>query len=190
MQQQQRRHDHLKKRRDCMTSVVLSSVPGSDNAKSQDDGVIFKTIGEVSDMLDLPQHVLRFWESKFQELKPLKRSGGRRYFRQEDVILLRQIKDLLYTQGLTIRGAQLYLKQNHPQIHKKHKSIKKPEQLDFSADEGKGTRIHNQLRQGVAEKNPNEKNQEEINAKKLNRWANDLNAMLSMIESYRLTGSL
>ena len=65
-----------------------------------------KTISEVSELLDVPPHVLRFWEGKFISLRPLKRSGGRRYYRPDDIALLRRIKNLLYTDGFTIKGAQ------------------------------------------------------------------------------------
>lgn len=71
----------------------------------------FRTISEVSQALDVPQHVLRFWESKFSQIKPLKRGGGRRYYRPEDVDLLRNIRDLLYTEGYTIRGVQKLLRE-------------------------------------------------------------------------------
>lgn len=70
----------------------------------------FRTISEVSEDLDVPQHVLRFWESKFPQIKPLKRGGGRRYYRPEDVQLLRRIRDLLYKDGYTIRGVQKLLR--------------------------------------------------------------------------------
>lgn len=69
----------------------------------------FRTIGEVADDLDLPAHVLRFWESKFSQLKPLKRRGGRRYYRPEDIVLLRRIRQCLYQDGYTIRGVQKLL---------------------------------------------------------------------------------
>ena len=69
----------------------------------------YKTISEVSEMLDIPAHVLRFWESKFSQLKPMKRSGGRRYYRLEDIALLEMIKSLLYDEGYTIKGAQASL---------------------------------------------------------------------------------
>ena len=72
----------------------------------------FRTISEVAEGLALPQHVLRFWESKFQQIRPLKRGGGRRYYRPEDVVLINSIKDLLYNQGFTIRGVQKLLKEN------------------------------------------------------------------------------
>lgn len=69
----------------------------------------FRTISEVSEMLEVPAHVLRFWETKFATLRPLKRSGGRRYYRPDDVQLLQRIRDLLYTEGFTIKGAQKHL---------------------------------------------------------------------------------
>ena len=71
----------------------------------------FRTISEVSEELDVPQHVLRFWESKFTQVKPLKRGGGRRYYRPEDVALLRRIRDLLYAEGYTIKGVQKLLRE-------------------------------------------------------------------------------
>lgn len=70
----------------------------------------FRTISEVADELHVPQHVLRFWESKFPQVRPLKRGGGRRYYRPEDVALLRRVADLLYTQGYTIKGVQRLLR--------------------------------------------------------------------------------
>jgi DNA-binding transcriptional MerR regulator len=72
----------------------------------------FRTISEVATDLSVPQHVLRFWESKFQQIRPLKRGGGRRYYRPEDIHLIGSIKDLLYNQGFTIRGVQKLLKEN------------------------------------------------------------------------------
>lgn len=70
----------------------------------------FRTISEVADDLDLPQHVLRFWETRFVQIKPMKRGGGRRYYRPDDVDLLRGIRHLLYGEGYTIRGVQQILK--------------------------------------------------------------------------------
>ena len=70
----------------------------------------FKTISEVSEELNIPQHVLRFWETKFSQLRPVKRSGGRRFYRPSDIDKLRVIKSLLYDNGLTIRGAVDQLK--------------------------------------------------------------------------------
>ena len=71
----------------------------------------FRTISEVADELDLPQHVLRFWESRFRDIKPMKRGGGRRYYRPDDVDLLRGIRHLLYGEGYTIRGVQRILRE-------------------------------------------------------------------------------
>ena len=73
------------------------------NQKASD---AFKTISEVSALLDVPPHVLRFWETKFTALRPLKRSGGRRYYRPDDVAMLQRIRSLLYEDGFTIKGAQ------------------------------------------------------------------------------------
>ena len=71
----------------------------------------FRTISEVSRCLDVPQHVLRFWESKFSQVSPLKRGGGRRYYRPEDVQLLERIRDLLYVDGFTIKGVQRLIRE-------------------------------------------------------------------------------
>ena len=71
----------------------------------------FRTISEVADTLDVPPHVLRFWETRFTQIKPVKRGGGRRYYRPEDVNLLRGIKGLLYDEGMTIKGAQKILRE-------------------------------------------------------------------------------
>ena len=71
----------------------------------------FRTISEVADDLHIPQHVLRFWETKFPQVKPLKRGGGRRYYRPDDITLLRKISDMLYNQGYTIKGVQRLLRE-------------------------------------------------------------------------------
>ena len=75
----------------------------------------YRTISEVSDELSVPQHVLRFWESKFSQVRPLKRGGGRRYYRPEDIGLLRQIQKLLYEDGYTIKGVQRLLREGRGQ---------------------------------------------------------------------------
>jgi len=72
----------------------------------------FRTISEVAEWLDLPTHVLRFWESKFSQIKPVKRAGGRRYYRPRDMQLIGGLKTLLHDDGMTIRGAQKLLKEN------------------------------------------------------------------------------
>jgi DNA-binding transcriptional MerR regulator len=91
-----------------MTSVDGELSQGRRAVKSE---AAFRTISEVADDLDVPQHVLRFWEGKFPQVKPLKRGGGRRYYRPEDVALLRRIRDLLYSEGYTIKGVQKLLKE-------------------------------------------------------------------------------
>ena len=81
----------------------------------------FRTISEVAEELAVPQHVLRFWESKFSQIRPLKRGGGRRYYRPEDVTLLRRIRQCLYGDGYTIKGVQRLLREGQ---------LKPAEQLD------------------------------------------------------------
>ena len=71
----------------------------------------FRTISEVAEELHIPQHVLRFWETRFPQVKPLKRGGGRRYYRPDDILLLRRVADLLYIQGYTIKGVQRLLRE-------------------------------------------------------------------------------
>src|SRR5690606_27531393 len=76
----------------------------------------FRTISEVAEQLDLPQHVLRFWETRFVQIKPLKRGGGRRYYRPQDVDLIKGIRHMLYDQGYTIKGVQKLLRDNGVQF--------------------------------------------------------------------------
>lgn len=76
----------------------------------------FRTISEVAEDLDLPQHVLRFWETRFNQIKPLKRGGGRRYYRPQDVDLIKGIRHMLYDQGYTIKGVQKLLRENGNQF--------------------------------------------------------------------------
>ncbi len=80
--------------------------------RGEKSAAAFRTISEVATELDLPQHVLRFWETKFSHIRPLKRGGGRRYYRPEDLDLLRRIRGLLHDEGYTIKGVQKLLRQN------------------------------------------------------------------------------
>jgi DNA-binding transcriptional MerR regulator len=89
---------------------LLLPAADSTGARAQKSISAFRTISEVAEELDVAQHVLRFWESKFTQVRPLKRGGGRRYYRPEDVDLLRQIRSLLYDEGYTIKGAQKLLR--------------------------------------------------------------------------------
>ena len=77
-------------------------------------GKRYFTIGEVSDLCSVKPHVLRYWEQEFPQLKPVKRRGNRRYYQRDDVVMIRQIRSLLYEQGYTIGGARLQLSDNHP----------------------------------------------------------------------------
>lgn len=88
------------------SSAAQSSPRGGEKSASA-----FRTISEVANELSVPQHVLRFWESKFNQIKPMKRGGGRRYYRPEDIGLLRSIRDLLYHDGYTIKGVQRLLRE-------------------------------------------------------------------------------
>ena len=94
----------------------------------------FRTISEVSKDLSLPQHVLRFWETKFAQIKPIKRGGGRRYYRPEDVDLLKGIKNLLYNDGYTIRGVQKVIRENGSKniLFSNNKANTKVQQKTFS----------------------------------------------------------
>jgi DNA-binding transcriptional MerR regulator len=85
--------------------------PRDDGRRQGKSAAAFRTISEVAEELDVPPHVLRFWEGKFTQVKPLKRGGGRRYYRPEDVDLLRGIRELLYTDGYTIKGVQKLLRE-------------------------------------------------------------------------------
>jgi len=93
---------------------VTQANPATASRRAGKSGAAYRTTSEVSEELDLPAHVLRFWESKFPEIKPIKRGGGRRYYRPEDVDLLRQIRQFLYQEGYTIRGVQKLLRDGAP----------------------------------------------------------------------------
>src|SRR6202000_544588 len=89
-------------------SAVPAGITAAPRAKSAE---AFRTISEVATDLDVPQHVLRFWETRFTQVKPVKRAGSRRYYRPEDVDLLRGIRALLYSDGFTIKGVQKVLRE-------------------------------------------------------------------------------
>jgi DNA-binding transcriptional MerR regulator len=98
---------------DNMSAAVMDPSTRSRHKKAPN---AFRTISEVADELHIPQHVLRFWETKFPQVSPLKRGGGRRYYRPDDIVLLRRIADLLYTQGYTIKGVQRLLREGGGQL--------------------------------------------------------------------------
>ena len=89
----------------------LGATPGGSRARGHKSASAYRTISEVSDELEIPQHVLRFWETRFTQVRPLKRGGGRRYYRPEDVRLLQRIQKLLYEEGYTIKGVQKLLRE-------------------------------------------------------------------------------
>jgi len=94
------------------SGIVTDMASGEDDrgGRAAKSAAAFRTISEVSETIEVPQHVLRFWETKFSQIRPLKRGGGRRYYRPEDVELLRRIRALLYNEGYTIKGAQRLLR--------------------------------------------------------------------------------
>ena len=97
-----------------MTDVTANATTRGEDAvtglRAAKSASAFRTISEVAGELNVPQHVLRFWETKFNQIKPLKRGGGRRYYRPEDIELLRSIRALLYNDGYTIKGVQKLLR--------------------------------------------------------------------------------
>ena len=107
----------------------------------------FKTISEVADELDLPQHVLRFWETRFKQIKPLKRGGGRRYYRPEDVDLLKGIRHLLYSEGYTIKGVQKLMKDGN--LKKADIAPASLETADSSASKIKDETVASDLIDGI-----------------------------------------
>jgi DNA-binding transcriptional MerR regulator len=107
--------------------------------RAEKSATAFRTISEVADDLEVPQHVLRFWETKFPQIRPMKRGGGRRYYRPEDIDLLRAIRDLLYEQGYTIKGVQKLMREGGLKIGEEG-LVETPADADSAAAElGEGT---------------------------------------------------
>lgn len=94
-----------------MAEPHSAAAPARRPARPSKSAEAFRTIGEVSETLDVPQHVLRFWETKFAQIRPLKRGGRRRYYRPADVAMLRGLRELLYVDGYTIRGVRKLLRE-------------------------------------------------------------------------------
>jgi len=103
-------HETAEKITGPLTGKEISQKPVK-QPRSRKSASAFRTISEVADVLDVQQHVLRFWETKFSQIRPLKRGGGRRYYRPEDLELLKRIHHLLYTEGYTIKGVQKLLRE-------------------------------------------------------------------------------
>ena len=118
---------------------LAHSEPGPVNPRRNGkSAAAFRTISEVAKELDIPQHVLRFWESKFSQVKPLKRGGGRRYYRPEDVALLGNIRSLLYSEGYTIKGVQKLLREG--QVSREEVADKSNDQAHLS--DGQRRELH------------------------------------------------
>ena len=107
----------------------------------------FRTISEVSRELDVPQHVLRFWESKFSQVSPLKRGGGRRYYRPEDIRLLERIRNFLYVDGFTIKGVQRVIRERGLKaiLAKEVETASMAKAADSPSDGGKRTSATSQI---------------------------------------------
>ncbi|GBQ04682.1 hypothetical protein AD928_12025 [Acetobacter cerevisiae] len=104
----------------------LSGLPDEENgalARTEKGPLAFRTISEVADELHVPQHVLRFWETRFEQVRPLKRGGGRRYYRPADVELLRHISDLLYAKGYTVKGVQRLLREGEAEAAQQSSAV-------------------------------------------------------------------
>ena len=95
----------------------------------------YKTISEVSKLINVPSHVLRFWETKFTQVKPIKRSGGRRYYRSEDIEVLSSIRELLYNEGYTIKGAQKVLKSHLKNTESAYNKLQAVHQLEKKSED-------------------------------------------------------
>jgi DNA-binding transcriptional MerR regulator len=112
--------------------------PEAPRGKPRKTADAFRTISEVADELHVPQHVLRFWETKFPQVRPLKRGGGRRYYRPEDVLLLRRVAELLYTEGYTIKGVQRLLREGGGALHEHIPPASEEERLAAEAERHSG----------------------------------------------------
>lgn len=156
----------------------------------------FRTISEVAAELDVPQHVLRFWESKFSQVKPMKRGGGRRYYRPEDVDLLRGIRSLLYEDGFTIKGVQKVFREHGVRfvsnvtkpgadkspIARRLAQLKRVSYVEHDAEQSAGT-VDESLRQKGRELNDTQR-------KQLNEVLNELLELKSLIQAAKGTQAL
>lgn len=155
-----------------MHSKSVKQNKSSVSTKSKKSASAFRTISEVANELDVQQHVLRFWETKFSHVKPMKRGGGRRYYRPEDVELLKAIHTLLYDQGYTIKGVQKLL------------SVSKNKVLEKLSDMDEAEPI---LREDIKAEVEQEKAQESAPSKPAVKpeYRNELQTMLDELKSLR-----
>ncbi|MCK5295508.1 MAG: MerR family transcriptional regulator [Alphaproteobacteria bacterium] len=110
-----------------MSKTDLTASQKEKLPRTSKSGSAFRTISEVSDEVEVPQHVLRFWETKFSQIRPLKRGGGRRYYRPEDIDVICNIRNLLYREGYTIKGVQKLLKEKADLKDDKKKNKNSPQ---------------------------------------------------------------
>ncbi len=120
-------------------------------AKPEKSANAFRTISEVARELELPQHVLRFWETKFTQVKPMKRAGSRRYYRPDDIALLRKIRNLLHDEGYTIKGVQKLLRQGHVQGQANPPQEQTGTAPDVTVQPAANTTHHDDIRSAIAE---------------------------------------
>jgi len=142
-------HETAEKITGPLTGKDMEQTPVKQPKAARKSASAFRTISEVADILNVQQHVLRFWETKFSQIRPLKRGGGRRYYRPEDLELLKRIHHLLYTEGYTIKGVQKLLKE-------KGKAgllaDKKPEAQNNNDQPSVSTSVKGQLAMGMSSK--------------------------------------
>lgn len=122
--------NQLESQDDSIMDDNLDDFIGSEDGAVKKAPNAFRTISEVADEIHVPQHVLRFWETRFPQVQPVKRSGGRRYYRSEDIAILKHISNLLYVEGYTIRGVQRLLEEDASRFEEP-----KPTKTSVAADE-------------------------------------------------------
>lgn len=122
--------NQLESQDDSIIDDNLDDFIGSEDGAVKKAPNAFRTISEVADEIHVPQHVLRFWETRFPQVQPVKRSGGRRYYRSEDIAILKHISNLLYVEGYTIRGVQRLLEEDASRFEES-----KPTKTSVAADE-------------------------------------------------------
>lgn len=122
--------NQLESQDDSIMDDNLDDFIGSEDGTVKKAPNAFRTISEVADEIHVPQHVLRFWETRFPQVQPVKRSGGRRYYRSEDIAILKHISNLLYVEGYTIRGVQRLLEEDASRFEEP-----KPTKTSVAADE-------------------------------------------------------
>lgn len=122
--------NQLESQDDSIMDDNLDDFIGSEDGTVKKAPNAFRTISEVADEIHVPQHVLRFWETRFPQVQPVKRSGGRRYYRSEDIAILKHISNLLYVEGYTIRGVQRLLEEDASRFEEP-----KPAKTSVAADE-------------------------------------------------------